>query len=283
MTLHNGVIWGINTLTIIWSHFSLFLMLIMVLFLLQRGVFKLSANMLGGRAIYISAWLGTPIHELSHALFCILFGHKVKRIVLFNPDMQGTLGYVTHAYNNRNLWHIMGNFFIGIAPLLGGLLGLYAVTLWLLPDPSILFSLLKQAVFDDAASIQVTHLVHLFDGIVDVLMNAYKTSPWQVIVWGYGCAAISLHLSPSKEDLKGAWVGFSVFLMLCLILSFVMSLLEVNFNLHLNQFGISDVISNLAGNINMMSMLYVIGIVLASLLLCFLLCCKMLTMLVRSF
>lgn len=237
------------------NHLVLFLILILTLFVLQRLVFLLSAKILDGKVIYLSAWVGAPIHELSHALFCFIFGHKVQKIVLFNPDKRGTLGYVTHSYNNRNIWQVMGNFFIGIAPLFGGLLGLYLVTWLLLDDAVNFFNLLRVSTFQNLANIQLSQLVLLNEQIFQFIESAYIVSPIKVIIWAYLCAAISLHLSPSKEDLKGAWVGFFIFIFLALTLMMFNQLLQLTW------------FSEFKSIINMTSMLYFIGIILASFLL----------------
>ena len=237
------------------NHLVLFLILILTLFVLQRLVFLLSAKILDGKVIYLSAWVGAPIHELSHALFCFIFGHKVQKIVLFNPDKRGTLGYVTHSYNNRNIWQVMGNFFIGIAPLFGGLLGLYLVTWLLLDDAVNFFNLLRVSTFQNLANIQLSQLVLLNEQIIQFIESAYIVSPIKVIIWAYLCAAISLHLSPSKEDLKGAWVGFFIFIFLALTLMMFNQLLQLSW------------FSDFKSIINMTSMLYFIGIILASFLL----------------
>ena len=237
------------------NHLVLFLILILTLFVLQRLVFLLSAKILDGKVIYLSAWVGAPIHELSHALFCFIFGHKVQKIVLFNPDKRGTLGYVTHSYNNRNIWQVMGNFFIGIAPLFGGLLGLYLVTWLLLDDAVNFFNLLRASTFQNLANIQLSQLVLLNEQIIQFIESAYIVSPIKVIIWAYLCAAISLHLSPSKEDLKGAWVGFFIFIFLALTLMMFNQLLQLSW------------FSEFKSIINMTSMLYLIGIILASFLL----------------
>ena len=46
--------------------------------------------------IYLTA-PGVAVHELSHAFFCVVFLHKIKKLVLFSPEEDGTLGYVNHT------------------------------------------------------------------------------------------------------------------------------------------------------------------------------------------
>jgi len=168
------------------------------------------------------------------------------------------LGYVNHAYDNRNLWQVMGNFFIGIAPLFGGLLALYLVTLGMLDDAKRLLHLLTSMTLKDLNYFQPSELLTLNKELVTFLKAAYLSSPYQLVLWAYFCAAISLHLSPSKEDLKGAWIGFFLFIILCLAIMLLNEILQLNWFVGLKHF------------INMASMLYLIGIVLASLLVLFL-------------
>ena len=63
-----------------------------------------------GRAVcYITGAIGTPLHECAHALFCLIFGHKVTEIKLFQINAaDGTLGYVNHSYNPKNIYHKVG-------------------------------------------------------------------------------------------------------------------------------------------------------------------------------
>lgn len=258
--------WLTEHLIVLGSHLTLFLALISVLFILQRLVFGLSEKILGGKIIYLSAWLGTPIHELSHAFFCLIFGHKIKQIVLFNPDKRGTLGYVTHSYNNHNVWQVMGNFFIGIAPLFGGLLGLYLATLGLLDNSTRLFHLLTFTALQDVTNIKIGSLLGLCQEIIHFIKSAYLESPLKVIIWAYLCASISLHLCPSKDDIKGAWIGFILFIALCLILMSVNQLLTLTW------------FSGFKNLINMTSMLYVIGIILGSVLVFILFVCRFILM-----
>lgn len=66
----------------------------------------------------LSTLLGTPAHELSHLIFCWVFGHKVTSIKLLDLSFRSsTLGYVNHQWNTRSWYQSIGCFFIAIAPL----------------------------------------------------------------------------------------------------------------------------------------------------------------------
>ncbi len=79
------------------------------------------ATRFGWRSVLVTGWLGTPIHELSHAAMCLLFRHRIDEIQLFDPDVrEGRLGYVRHSYRKGNWFEEAGNVLIGTAPLIGG-------------------------------------------------------------------------------------------------------------------------------------------------------------------
>ncbi|GEM_PF-108752 len=89
----------------------------------------------GWRAALWTGWIGTPIHESSHALMCWVFDHRIESLALFEPDSRdGRLGYVRHTYQRGNWWQETGNFFIGLAPLAGGTVMLLLLTWMLYPN-----------------------------------------------------------------------------------------------------------------------------------------------------
>lgn len=91
--------------------------------------------------IFITGWIGTPVHELGHAIFCVLFGHKIKELKLYSPNAaDGTLGFVHHAYNPKSTYQKIGNFFIGAGPIIFGSLVIYAISYYLVPDMRAVFS-----------------------------------------------------------------------------------------------------------------------------------------------
>ena len=84
----------------------------------------------GRGIIYATSIIGTPVHEMGHASMCVIFGHKIKKICLWNPkNRDGTLGYVEHSYNRKNLYQRLGNMFIGMGPIFSGLLFVFLVML----------------------------------------------------------------------------------------------------------------------------------------------------------
>lgn len=79
-------------------------------------------------------FIGIMIHEASHWLLAKIFNHQIidcKLLVmpwevdLFQPHSQ--LGYVRHAYSDRSFYQMVGNAFIGTAPIYGCTAILYLV------------------------------------------------------------------------------------------------------------------------------------------------------------
>ena len=101
---------------------------------LCNGAFYRNFGSRGRAVCYITGFIGTPVHEGSHALMCLIFGHKITDIKLFQVNSSdGTLGYVRHSYNPKNLYQKVGCFFIGVAPVLVGALILAGLLYLLLP------------------------------------------------------------------------------------------------------------------------------------------------------
>lgn len=80
---------------------------------------------------YLFGWIGVPVHEFSHAFFCKVFLHEIHSIKWFDAKAaDGSHGSVTHGYQPWNLYHRVGQFFIGLGPVLLGpaiLVGLFLI------------------------------------------------------------------------------------------------------------------------------------------------------------
>ncbi len=186
-----------------------------------------------GRAIVIgTSILGTPIHELSHALMCLLFGHKIVKLALWQPaDADGTLGYVSHSYNKRNPYHILGNLFIGVGPVLGGM-GVLTLILFLC-FPAALDSYLTsaRAAVEGGESTLAQGFTLFFEGLrlfpdmVSEAMTDDAVPVWARILGVVGLISVSLHIELSPPDIKSALKSLPLYLALVLLCTVVCALI----------------------------------------------------------
>lgn len=188
----------------------------------------------GMKAVMATGFIGVPIHELSHALAAIVFGHKIVDMKLLQkPDQNGVLGYVRHTYNETSIYQQVGNFFIGVAPIFGGITAIIALMRVTMPVQFINFiAIMKQ-------NLGVTVLnkgsIH---GILNSNVLAMKTifsvsnfkNPY-FYLFLFAAICISSHISLSGADMQGAWSG---------LISIFMVILVINI------FGLSRYISNIS-------------------------------------
>ena len=182
-----------------------------------------------GRGVVMgTSILGTPIHELGHALMCLIFGHRVDEMVLWQPSApDGRLGYVTHSYNPRNIYHIFGNLFIGIGPIFSGL-GVLTLAFWLgFPETFSEY----MATASDMASEGENFFALLLEGLkmlpnmLSELIHGDESPLWGRIIALVVILAVAQHISLSIEDIKGSLTAIPLYLAIVLILSVVCGLL----------------------------------------------------------
>ncbi len=191
----------------------------------EAGFVERRALLLMGRGWYLGlfGWLGTIVHELGHAIFCVIFRHKITDLRLFDPDPEtGSLGYVNHSYNPASIYQQVGNFFIGIGPILLGTAIIYLLSYLLLG--------LTPFNIADNYKIDAFHL-NSWDSFVQLLQNLssssgsllievfswHNLSRWQLYAFIYLVFAIGNSITLSQSDMKGTLKGFSVILVLILI------------------------------------------------------------------
>lgn len=171
----------------------------------------------GRKAIYITGIVGVPIHELSHLIVALLFGHKIKEVKFFQVNNENrTLGYVNHSYNPRNIYHQIGNFFIGVAPIICGSL--------------IIILLLK--IFVPASLENTTDLLNA-NGIFKFLRSIFSLNNFkrpEFYLFLYLVFSICSHISLSKADIKGAFIGV-IFIFIILL---IFNVLNVDLFSHIN-------------------------------------------------
>jgi len=196
-----------------------FVFLAFLMHQISRQSEKLSVQVMGRKAfLYVFAWLGVSVHELSHALFCIIFGHRIDDIVLFSPNSNGTLGYVKHSYNRGSLYHNIGHFFIGLGPLIVGSLLLYVISYFLFGFHTGLIQHieLKAETLYNLSALKMTGAAVLTNmkTYYHLIFNGTFTAWWKVVLLTYLLYAIGSSMTLSSADIKSASTGFFFFVII---------------------------------------------------------------------
>ncbi len=172
----------------------------------------------GYKILLVTGIVGTPVHELSHAIMCILFGHKIQAMRLYQPnDEEGTLGYVHHSYNERSLYQKIGNFFIGIAPILGGSGVLFLLMHLLVPEVFEELQVLLEGFASGFVDFAVKDYFSLFGEVLKTLFDGGNLSNGLWWVFILLALMISSHMVLSGADIKNGLRGFLVLAVLLLI------------------------------------------------------------------
>ena len=84
----------------------------------------------GFKAYILFISVSTILHEAGHAVMCLVFRH---RIIEFRPlptgREKGQTGLVLHGWDSGNIYQSIGNFFIGVAPMIVGISLIYVLTI----------------------------------------------------------------------------------------------------------------------------------------------------------
>lgn len=201
--------------------FGPLLALCLAISILSRSTRRSLVGLLGRRGYLICfGFIATSVHELSHAAFCLFFGHKVTAISLFSPDEKtGRLGYVRHTYNPANPWSVTGNLFIAVAPALVCGLLLAGLGAFLFP---------AGASFSPAPGEPVWRvmLLRLNDLFHQVLVQGDPLS-WKPWAFGYALLAIGSGAGLSAADMKESLAGLVAFLVLLFLANLAATVLDL--------------------------------------------------------
>jgi hypothetical protein len=183
--------------------------------------------------IFVTGWIGTPIHELGHAVFCLLFRHSIVEMKLYSPNSEdGTLGYVNHSFDPKSTYQKIGNFFIGIGPILFGTFVLYALLYYLVPNTTEVFSSIESQGKTLISGVQGEFsgiLKSLWSTTTDTLDTLFKKSnfvSYKFWIFLYLSMCISSHMELSPPDIKGAWRGLLSLVLFFLVINLIIMGLE---------------------------------------------------------
>lgn len=192
---------------------------------LSAYVEKLICRIVGIRTYLVCfGWLSTVVHESGHALFCILFGHRIKEISFFSP-MSGDdrLGYVNHTFNPRNVYQVIGNLFIGLGPVFLGSVILFVSAYYLLDFNVFSFVTITGnselsgniSMFPDI----LRNVIGTGKALLEYSVSRHEFYNWQLYLFVYIAFAVGSSMSLSSADMKGMGWGLMVFLGILFLLN----------------------------------------------------------------
>lgn len=182
----------------------------LLLGLLEKLSNSLLVRALGMRGVLLTAWLGTPVHELGHLLMCFIWGHRVTSVRLLRLNRQdGVLGYVQHEYNPNSMYQQAGNFFIGIGPLFSGIGALLVGMYYFVPQAFVAF----KAEVEQQVLLQTLNF-NVFKIVVEAAASIGKSffsveNILQPSFWLFLLIALSIssHMALSRADIHNSANG----------------------------------------------------------------------------
>jgi hypothetical protein len=201
------------------SLFAVIFIFGLLIHLVSHLTFRSLEKAFGRGGTYLVAWLGTPIHELGHVVFCLVFFHRIVDVGFFKPDpATGILGYVYHTWNRRNPWHVLGNFFIGIGPVILGCGVLFALFYLLVPGSSEAWDAILAGMNGADAGDIGTYLAALGDSslaMVRAIFTIHNLGGWRFWVFLYLSICVAANIRLSLLDVRGSLSGLG-----CVLLPF---------------------------------------------------------------
>lgn len=166
----------------------------------------------GKPGIMLTSFIGTPVHELGHAVMCLIFGHKIISIKLFDINPRNsTLGYVNHSYNKHSLYQVSGNFFISLGPIFSGTAAILFFMYMLEPDA---FKALEKYIIAAPVNNNIANFIEWSGRSIMIvytgIFNSESISSPNFWIFLLLAMCTASHIALSKEDIKNAKSGLIV-------------------------------------------------------------------------
>jgi hypothetical protein len=182
---------------------------------ISRLVEHAVVNLVGMKAyMYGLKIIGTPVHEMGHVVFSLIFGHHITEVQLFKPDPNtGLLGYVNRTYDPDNVYQRIGNFFIGIGPIILGSLFIY-LSAWGLMRTEVFGTLdtfqMSPQSFGTAQAFgaMLNNITAIALEIFSQLFRFENLKTWQFWVFLYILVSVGTSIRLSPVDIRNAGSGF---------------------------------------------------------------------------
>lgn len=195
----------------------------LLVYMCKRIFLYFAGHSFGYRVITATSIIGTPIHELGHAVMCILFRHRIVEIKLLQLNSEdNTLGYVRHEYNRKSFYQVLGNLFIGLGPIFSGLAAILLILNFTFSEftQSLLSAVGEGSSILDTLWIQLDFVYWMYvDGDATLVLKIISL----ILIF-----SICLHVSLSDVDCKNSVKGFVYYAIIALAVSGITYFLSVS-------------------------------------------------------
>lgn len=158
-------------------------------------------------------WPGTLVHELSHTLTGLLFGHKVESFnVYLLGGQDGKAGSVRLKHNPDSYYQRTGNFFIAIAPIFGGAAIIYLAAVFLVPAMLTIPAVKSGSIWSFAFGV-IGYTINSIDTLIMLCQNQLKST----VLFLYLAASVGSGMRMSMTDMKKTVPGGLILMGLFLI------------------------------------------------------------------
>lgn len=215
--------------------FGILFLLGFLIYLINISLLRKSYHLLGAKPyLWVFGWFSVPVHELGHAIFALIFGHKIQRLVLFDPQAKsGSHGYVQHTWNTKNVYHKVGNLFIGVGPIIFGSLVIWVLTRVLLGlevEPATAFDA-EDGVLEHISSIPM-FITNSLANTLMIFRNIFSGFGWKNALFLFLSFGISTNINLSEADIKHIMPALVVIIEVILVFNLLTAWLG-NFSLSL--------------------------------------------------
>ena len=197
-------------------------LVVLLLTFINRNTKQLIANTLGVSFQVYLGGIGVCLHELSHLVMALIFGHRIQSFKLlvmpWNLGKNGanSMGYVNHSWNEKSAYQSLGNLFVGTAPIWGCTAALLGLSWLMIPD---ITSLSSQLTLSPDISV-------LAASVWNLLRNFMLTKPLWFSLW----LVLSINITVggfdlSFSDFQGAAKAFVEVYLLLLAVIFIAAFL----------------------------------------------------------
>jgi len=145
------------------------------------------SNWLNGKYLnyQLTHWLyrlGTIIHELSHAILCVLTGAKITEFSILSKQ--------PHVSHSKSKLPLLGQPLISLAPIAGGLFFIYAINVWLL---------------NNYFTVAISNNWYEAINSLFIYVSQINLADWESWVMLLLLINIGAMIGPSTKDLKNIW------------------------------------------------------------------------------